>query len=163
MKQLCETSVNTIRVETILYNDEIYIPGYVLRVGNGANVDNFGAGGIICKVDGESGIIEGNGLNKKMDEFKVHPLSNVEFNGFKIPLWEDIKKIAIEASEISKKIAPGVRLIGWDIAIIEDSPILIEANCFPDITMLQTLKNEGSKQIYEKLIDDIDLTYRKVI
>lgn len=159
MNQLCELSVNTIRVETILYNNEIYIPGYVLRVGNGASVDNFAAGGIICKVDDETGIIKNNGLNKKMDEFKVHPLSNIEFNGFKIPLWEDVKKLAIEASEISKNIAPGVKLIGWDIAITEDRPILIEANCFPDITMLQTLESKGSKQNYQRLMDDIKLNY----
>lgn len=56
-----------------------------------------------------------------------HPDTGVIFNGFKIPYWEDAKKLAVASAEK----LPELTYIKWDIAIMEAGPVVIEGNGTP--------------------------------
>ena len=56
--------------------------------------------------------------------FKKHPLTETEFYNFKIPYWGEVKEIAYKA----QKAFYNLKSIGWDFAITEDGPVLIEGN-----------------------------------
>jgi hypothetical protein len=44
--------------------------------------------------------------------------------GYELPFWKDIKSICLKAHEI----CPNIYMVGWDIAITNQGPILIEGN-----------------------------------
>jgi len=57
-----------------------------------------------------------------------HPKTGISFEGFNIPLWDDVCTLAKEAS---LKFLP-LRIIGWDIAVTPNGPYIIEGNIFAD-------------------------------
>lgn len=125
MKRVHESSINTIRICSILMQDDVHILSSCLRMGTGgARVDNVTAGGI------SAGIREGGLLDKYAyayysgQRFEKHPQGLV-FDGFAVPSYD-------KAVELVKKAHPIIahfRLASWDIAIDEDwEAVLIEAN-----------------------------------
>ena len=124
LKALHPESVNTIRVPTIRMDDRIVIFHPILRVGQGTSfVDNTGAGGIICALDPESGIVVA-ARDRSGHTFTENPNNGKELVGFQIPEWD-------QAVDFVKKMAmviPDNRYTGWDIALAEDGWMLVEAN-----------------------------------
>ena len=57
-----------------------------------------------------------------------HPATGIQFDGFHIPLWDEVYRLAQDAA---LKFLP-LRLIGWDIAVTPNGPYIIEANFFAD-------------------------------
>ena len=57
-----------------------------------------------------------------------HPKTGVSFEGFHVPLWDDV---CILAKEASLKFLP-LRTIGWDIAVTPKGPYVLEGNAFAD-------------------------------
>jgi hypothetical protein len=53
--------------------------------------------------------------------------------GHPLPLWTDTKALAIAAH---RAFADRV-MIGWDIAITDDGPIIVEGNSSPDLDIVQ--------------------------
>ena len=144
INKLCKESVNTIRIMTFAYNGKSEIVYAAMRIGNGINnVDNFHQGGMGCKIDLEKGILIGDAIDKDLNHFVVHPKSKVKFDGFKIPYWEEAKKLVLDASEVNNNI----HLVGWDVAITDDGPTLIEGNRRPGFDLIQVLSKRGRKDI----------------
>ncbi len=129
MDLLCSTSVNTIRVITILQNGEAKIVAGGIRMGqNGIFVDNFNAGGIGVVYDLNTGVVISDGYDKQRGVYKTVPESGVTLKGFRIPQWEEIVKLVKEASLV----VPQVGYVGWDVAVSADrGPLLIEGNSYP--------------------------------
>ena len=128
--KICPKSVNTIRAMTRIMNGKAELFYAAARIGNGKVImDNFHQGGVGVSIDVEKGILVGNAVSKDLEEMEVHSATNVKFDGFQIPYWEEIKKMVCEAAEINKE----VRVVGWDVAIGENEPIIIEGNCFPGV------------------------------
>jgi hypothetical protein len=96
------------------------------------NIDDGRTGNLMAKIDVGTGTIEqavrprpdGGGI----ESFRSHPQTGTSFTGFRIPLWTEACELAREAA---LKLSP-VRLIGWDIAVTDDGPVIIEANCYGD-------------------------------
>lgn len=144
INKLCKESVNTIRIMTFSYNGKSEIVYAAMRIGNGVNnVDNFHQGGMGCKIDLEKGILIGDAIDKDLNHFVVHPKSKVKFDGFKIPYWEEAKKLVLDASKVNNNI----HLVGWDVAITDDGPTLIEGNRRPGFDLIQVLSKRGRKDI----------------
>jgi hypothetical protein len=57
-----------------------------------------------------------------------HPSSGIPFRGFRLPLWEEACQLARDSAQ---KFAP-VGTIGWDVAIGESRPVIIEGNIWYD-------------------------------
>lgn len=130
------SSINTVRAYTLLKkNGETKILGIMLRVGRkGSHVDNWGSGGVGYDFDIETGVCVGFGRDKKNNPYIFHPDSNVQMIGFRLPDFEQLKKIIIE---LSHKV-PEARFVGWDIAISPNGYELVEMNCPGGHDFLQT-------------------------
>ena len=153
INKLCKESVNTIRIMTFAYNGKSEIVYAAMRIGNGVNnVDNFHQGGMGCKIDLDKGILIGDAYDKDLNHFKVHPKSKVKFDGFKIPYWEEAKKLVLDASKVNNNI----HMVGWDVAITDDGPTLIEGNRRPGFDLIQVLSKRGRKDIMRHCLDIVN-------
>lgn len=104
----------------------------VLRIGTGdAPADNFDLGGIAAPVDLESGRC-GKAIAKRgdypVDRLTNNPDSGARIEGLELPHWREAIALAVGAHEALEYRLP---VMGWDVAILEDGPIFIEANRFP--------------------------------
>ncbi len=120
------SSINTIRIMTMIYDGKFIPLSSVLRMGvNGSRVDNCSSGGIVCGIDQTTGATKSVAYNANGDKFDEHPQTGV-FGNIYIPSWEKVlavvEKLAWRFSGISQ-------LISWDVAIDENGePVVIEMN-----------------------------------
>lgn len=127
ISKLSPNSVNTIRIITeVLDNNEIIIIGSVIRLGSGGITDNLTTGGVACPISLESGKISGPGISFDIRQNNIieHPITKVELLDFRIPYWDEVKKMCLSAARVQKNL----KSLGWDIAITESGPLIIEAN-----------------------------------
>ena len=61
------------------------------------------------------------------------PGTDKKFVGFKLPHWPEVKEVALKAAGV----LPWARAIGWDIAIADRGPVLIEGNAEWSTSLLQ--------------------------
>jgi len=160
MLKMCPTSVNTIRVVTFSSNstpvteDGKYMDiAYTsLRIGGGSSiVDNFHSGGMVSHIDIETGTLITDAADMECNVFEAHPMTGFKFKGFKIPYYEEVIKMVTDA--ITKNQIEGY--LGWDIAIAEDGPILIEVNDRPGVVLLSTpyaAQKKGMKYVLAKYL-----------
>ncbi|MBQ3944865.1 MAG: hypothetical protein II670_04555 [Alphaproteobacteria bacterium] len=125
-----ESSVNTVRFMTALYPDgSVKIIATFIKIGRaGKCVDNAGGGGNVdvC-VDTETGeikyAIQYDGW-RNIKEIEKHPDSGNQLNGVIIENWEAIKADVIKYQQAF----PYCKAAGWDIAITDEGPVVIEVN-----------------------------------
>lgn len=143
-----EKSVNTIRVVTFQYKEDISILWAFLRTGQGgASVDNMGAAGLGALIDHETGKIISDGIDWKGDKEKKHPDSGITFKGYQIPKWDELKEVVKNlASELSE-----MHCIGWDLALTKDGWVLVEGNARPQCVTIQTFTKKGYRPMYNKM------------
>ncbi len=127
LAMLCPTSVNTVRIATLLGDKKQGIVYAFLRIGNGRVMDNVDCGGMAARVDLDSGKLLTVGADKQGNTFEKHPKTGTPIVGFEMPFWEEAKQMCIEASQ---KI-PQMRFVAWDVAITDSGPRFIEGNSFP--------------------------------
>lgn len=153
---LCDKSVNTMRIMTFNNNGVPRIVWMGLRVGNGVNsIDNFHAKGMGVNIDINTGKLIGNAIDKDLNEYVEHPTSHIKFDGFQIPCFEEAKQMVLKASLESDKIL----LVGWDVAISENGPVIIEGNRRPGFDLVQVLSNRGRKDIIRNVMSDYKKTH----
>lgn len=154
INEIFNNCVNTIRIVTIVdLNDNIHIVFACMRIGTGKGVvDNFNSGGISVVIDTEKGQLTGVGVNKKGETFSHHPDTNVKFNGFAIPFWQQSLDLVLKAAALSLPI----RYIGWDVAITPEGPVLVEGNHFPGHDLFQLVaqnpEKKGMLERYNKIV-----------
>jgi len=124
-------SLNTIRLETFIdKKDEIHFLGSFMRFGSGDSVvDNVSSGGFFVPVNVEEGKLFKKALTGMIKGAKVsdkHPDSGFVFEGFKIPYFEEALMLVRQSASLFPSY-----IQGWDIAITENGPIIIEGNHFP--------------------------------
>ncbi len=127
LNALCPTSVNTLRIATLIGDKKEGIVYAFIRIGNGGVVDNVDQGGMAAPIDLETGVITSVGANKKGDRYETHPLTGTRIPGFQIPYWEEAKAMCLAAM----RVVPQLRFVAWDVAVTPDGPVFIEGNSFP--------------------------------
>ena len=148
MNKLCDKSVNTMRIMTFNNNGISEIIWMGLRVGNGINaIDNFHAKGMAVNIDMKTGKLSGNAIDKDLNEYVEHPVSHIKFDGFQIPCFEEAKKMVLEASLESDKIL----VVGWDVAISDKGPVIIEGNRRPGFDIVQVLSGGKMDMVQDVL------------
>ena len=73
------------------------------------------------------------------DWFERHPMTGAPVLGRVVPQWPEIRALALAAH----RAFVDRMLIGWDIAMTPDGPILIEANSYPDTEFLQRVHRQS--------------------
>ena len=144
MSTLCKESVNTLRIMTFVNNGKSEILYAVLRVGNGTcEVDNFHKGGMGIEINTRTGKLRGNGIDKDLNEYKKHPVTNIYFDKFQLPFWDETKRLVLNAALVNENI----KVVGWDVAITKTGPILVEGNRRPGFDIVQVVSKRGRKDI----------------
>lgn len=118
-------SINTIRIMTMLYNDEVRMLSSILRMGVGdAKVDNVSSGGVACGID-EQGRLKIKAYQADGRCYDKHP-DGKKLEGLLVPGFESCKTIC---QKVAPRFARFSRLISWDFAVDKNAqPLLIEAN-----------------------------------
>lgn len=153
MNQLFPYSVNTLRIVSAYKNNKTEILFRAIRIGNGNNVvDNFNHGGMYSVIN-EEGIIEKPAIDKNGNIYETHPITNTKIVGFEIPYFKE----AIEMVKEASLVVPQVGLVGFDIAISEKGPVMIEGNQLPGYDIYQSkihLNSDGTgmKPLFDKVI-----------
>lgn len=128
-------SVNTCRIVTMKKVDSsTFIIGAYIRFGIGNNlIDNVSQGGVSVCIDKASGKLAKTGYDKLSNKYTSHPTSSKMFENFKIPYWNDVVKLAYKVqNDLSFH-----KLMGMDIAVTENEPLLIEINAIYDNVALE--------------------------
>jgi hypothetical protein len=101
-----------------------------------AKVDNFHAGGIAAAVDmqsGELGPASDVGVRPGSRWHVTHPLCGASIEGRRLPFWSDVLDLASRAHAAF----PTWTVAGWDIAICDEGPVVIEGNSGADLDIIQ--------------------------
>ncbi len=149
LSRLYPRAVNTMRIVTVRNPEgEIEIFSTVLRVGaHGSEVDNWAQGGLSLGVK-EDGRLADCGFHKPGygTTQRSHPDTHVVFSTFRIPFYQESKELCIKAHNAIK----GIHSIGWDVAVTEHGPVIIEGNDNWEISIMQVC-NGGLREPFDRL------------
>ena len=151
MSKLYDKSVNTLRMFTFYKDGKSYFLQAVLKIGNGGVVDNFSSGGMYTYVD-DTGTVFVEAIDQADNIYHNHPISNTQIVGFKIPSFNE----AVDLVKECAKVVPEVSYIGWDVAISENGPVIVEGNCFPGVYQVKPSlcdKKEGLIPKYNAIMN----------
>lgn len=142
MREHSPGALPTLRVITCL--DEAGAPEVthaILRMGGGGSfMDNFHGEGVAASVDLAAGrtvraATMTPGLRLRFRQ--THPATGARLEGFAVPGFDASLAIARAAHEV---VAPcGIVVVGWDIGLAEEGPLLIEGNWSPGTPVSQYL------------------------
>jgi hypothetical protein len=127
MARLHPTSINTIRLVTFNNNGNVELFFAAIRMGTGGrNVDNWNAGGIAVAIDMKTGKLREHGIMKACygRRAEQHPDTHITFSGYQLPFFKESVELVCNVHRYMY----GMHSIGWDVAITENGPTLIEAN-----------------------------------
>ena len=148
IKKLSPYALNTVRIVTTRFHDNVHILSADLRVccREDAVVDNFHKGGAIVHVDTKTGKLERYAHRMHDRVIKEHPLTNITFENYQLPFWKETLDMVKKLHKIFYQIPS----IGWDVAITPTGPKIIEGNCGWDIAVPQTTIG-GIRELWAKL------------
>lgn len=125
--------LQTARVVTALDREGVAtVPIAWLRIiarGNVFDNFNFGASGnLVATLDLDQGtldhVLAPGGAHRGIVEATRHPDTGAEFAGFRLPHAAGVRDLVLRAA---RAFAP-LRTIGWDVAVTDSGPLLIEGN-----------------------------------
>ena len=153
INSLCASSVNTIRMVTVINDGKAVFMYAVLRIGNGkGDVDNISSGGMYAPVNDEGVVTKPAFCDKQLKYFDVHPVTNQKIVGFEIPYFKEAVQMCKDAALVEKRMG----YVGWDVAITATGPVLVEGNNFPSYDMVQNyghIENDtGIRPKFEKTL-----------
>jgi hypothetical protein len=145
LEPLNNDALSTVRVLTCL--NEMGVPeivGAAMRMAIGSNhvVDNLHAGGIAASVDIDTGVLgpaSNLGADSSFGWTDHHPVSGARITGTQLPMWPEVCDFALRAHRAFDDRV----LVGWDIAITPDGPVLVEGNGAPDLDIMQRFIRRG--------------------
>lgn len=143
--ELCGSKISGVRVHTFLTPDGPELVRAVFKINAGKedsdNFQNGATGNLAAAIDIETGrvvrAVAGTGAGQTINP--VHPVTGREFVGFQLPHWDATIALVREAHLAF----PGFICPGWDIAICDDGPKILEINYFGDLDLPQHASRVG--------------------
>jgi hypothetical protein len=160
-----ELGLGTLRINTALLRDGVEIFFVFAKImGSKGLVDNFSGGkfgNLLAAVDKTSGTIIKAFGRKRTDRYLMrevthHPVTGARLAGFRFPLWD-------ATAELAKRVAaafPESPLIGLDIAITDDGPLVVEAQSDWDANAAQLMIGGGLRPLLRDLVPRLALDDR---
>lgn len=147
--QLNPSSLNTIRIISFFFENEVHILSSILRIGaENSKVDNIGAGGYAVPVK-ENGKLNSKGVNRKAEWVEANS-KGIKFEGIEIPSYSKL----IETIKDTHKLTAHFKIIGWDFAIDQSGdPVFIEFNSVPGPNQLTVGPTFGD--LTERVLQDV--------
>ncbi len=152
-----DKTVNTIRFITLrdpeTHKFKVFFA--VQRIGTHETipVDNGSRGGLVAKIDLDSGVLSEARCLHNRNVYPVHPDSGAPIQGVVIPGWEKLKE---EMLQLANRL-PYMHFIAWDILITEEGFCIIEANTSSGVNIIQLWGGQRNKELgdfyrYHKVI-----------
>ena len=111
-----------------------YLPAVIRMPVGDAIADNIAQGGLAAPIS-PAGTISGPAIRKDksfgVSIFAKHPSTGVSFEGFRLPHWHEVLDLAVRAHVTF----PTLHFIGWDIALLDEGAVLLEANAWWDLDL----------------------------
>ena len=143
------SSVNTIRVPSVMTKDGPVVILPLFRTGkNGNVVDNcHNDGGLMAVPDAKTGVLQTDGYDVFTNIVEVHPNSGKKFKGWQVPEWDSL---IATAAELHKSMPKQHKYIGFDFAFTKKGWVVVEGNWgnFPH----QVCVGYGIRKEFEKLM-----------
>jgi hypothetical protein len=143
IRAVCGDRLATVRMITLRDESGPKVFRACWKIPAGANTaDNYWRqGNLLAKLDIAQGkvlrVLSGSGLD--LTQHERHPDTDCPLIGFQIPHWQRMRDTVIEAARLMQH----VPLIGWDIAALDDGPMLVEMNERPDFVLPQLADGRG--------------------
>lgn len=127
LSELNPTSLNTIRIVSFFFENNIHVLSCILRIGApNERVDNVGAGGYACPIQ-MNGQLNARAVNRKA-EWVCKNSTGIKFSDIRVPEFDRV----IETIKFAHKRLAHFKLIGWDMSVdFYGEPVLIEYNSCP--------------------------------
>lgn len=151
MKKLNPSTVNTVRLTTLLLDNGEVIPlAALVKVGNASvRVDNYKHGGHLVGV-GFDGRMFPYALNIEHERVTMLPTGVDLSEGLEVPGFNDV----IETAKRAHIQTPQIKMISWDVAIDESAEaVIIEANYAGDIKMHQAVTGPIFGDMTKEILD----------
>jgi hypothetical protein len=142
--------LGTFRLVTFLVGERsVSIPYAVVKIPVGNSVtDNFDAGysgNWVCPVDVATGCL-GNAVGKSdsvpiFSEIERRFDTGAIFKGMKVPYWEEVKSTIVKSALAFSDL----RTLGWDIAVTDGGPSILETNWDWGENIIEVANNRGLK------------------
>ena len=150
--------VNTIRIDSYTDRDGVSrVYSAFIRMGmNRAHVDNVSSGGAYVGIDMDKGTLKSRAhtdfSHGGAKNYFTNPQTGTRFEGYPIPYFKEATDLVCKAAAL----IPQLKILGWDVAILPDGPMIIEANDTPGITYSEVASG-GFKGnlIFEEVLDEI--------
>lgn len=128
----------TVRVMTVQEPDcEPAVLLTVFRMGAAdAEMDNFSQGGMVCGVDVASGrLLQALAMDDQLRSYfhDRHPDTQAQITGVELPYWSDVLEMSLHAHRALGEYP----CVGWDVAILDTGPVLLEGNWNPGVRIAQ--------------------------
>jgi hypothetical protein len=162
-KEICrvnDTALNTTRIITVYgkANPE-YLAGFQTFATNCQNTDSWGKGAVYVGFDPGTEKLWKYGYfhpsNKISGLVTEHPDSKIKFEDYKIPGLSE----AIDLCKNAHRFLYYMYLIGWDVAITEEGPKILEANEKPGMNAVQCIEGGLRKSLagYSKTASKVSM------
>lgn len=141
----------TIRFIVIVTKEGPEITRALWKIMSGTNmVDNFVHGNVLATVDINTGKVNSavQGVGYERHHVKVHPDTNKKLYGFALPHWQEAKELCLRAATA----IPELPMQGWDIAMTDRGPVLLEVNLVGGVALSQY---GGSEGIYDEKLKNL--------
>lgn len=133
-----DSALNTTRIVTIVDGDQpVYLTGFQAFAAGGAKIDSWSKGSVYVGIDIENECLKDIGYLDLKDTSgsvtTLHPDTKVRFEGYHIPYLKEAVELCIKAHRLYYNNF----IIGWDVAITDDGPLILEANEKPGMNAVQ--------------------------
>ena len=135
LERLCGNALGIIRVVTV---GEMPVFS-CLNIRQGKSL-------LTAEIDEKTGVVKGSAFDENNGLYYRHPITNKRFDGFHIPLWNEILSTVSAAS----KVLTSVNYCGWDIAVLNDRAELIDATSFPRHDFYRVCDNRNLREKIER-------------
>ncbi len=144
------TALNSTRIFTILNGGEPeFLCAYQGFATGDATSDSWQHGSVYVGIELENETLKEIGLTSVSDKrgglLKEHPDSWIKFKDYKIPFLQEAVELCIRAH----RLLYFSFIIGWDVAITDSGPLIIEANEKPGMNVAQAVNGGLRRKIVE--------------
>lgn len=126
LSKLYSNAVNSLRIITIIDDNNVPHCVYLVqKMGCGGSIIDNNC--LFSPVDPETGKIKypaHSGDTTKGIIYEEHPDTKVHIQGYQLPFIKEAVDMCLKAAMV----VPQVRYVGWDVALTENGPVIIEGN-----------------------------------
>lgn len=147
LRDLTNGGLATMRIVTIRPlggTPALQLAVYRMPVGT-LSADNFGGGGVAAPVDLATGRLgpalrRDPALRHIVRPTTTHPDTGAPIEGRQLPHWPETVRTVLRAHAAAQGVAPA---IGWDVAILDRGPVIVEGNNVPGSPVSQMVTGIG--------------------